>query len=80
MAFSGKYELESQENYEFLEAIGFDNAKTDIKVITEVLQEGDDFTWSQTTFTMEGGKIAISFPQYHIYIYTHTAQKNKGNT
>uniref|UniRef100_A0A4W5JPG1 Fatty acid binding protein 6 n=1 Tax=Hucho hucho TaxID=62062 RepID=A0A4W5JPG1_9TELE len=94
MAFSGKYELESQENYdEFLEAIGFANAKTDIKVITEVLQEGNDFTWSQvipnwtwtnkftigkeceletmrrskftTTVTMEGGKIAIPFPQYH---------------
>ncbi|XP_029510397.1 gastrotropin-like [Oncorhynchus nerka] len=48
MAFSGTYELESQENYdEFLEAIGFANAKTDFKVITEVLQEGDDFTWSQ---------------------------------
>uniref|UniRef100_A0A8C7FP33 Cytosolic fatty-acid binding proteins domain-containing protein n=1 Tax=Oncorhynchus kisutch TaxID=8019 RepID=A0A8C7FP33_ONCKI len=41
MAFSGKYKLEGQENYyEFLEAI-------DIKVITEVLREGDDFTWSQ---------------------------------
>ncbi|KAK6298724.1 gastrotropin-like [Coregonus clupeaformis] len=94
MAFSGKYKLESQENYdEFLEAIGFANAKTDFKVITEVLQEGDDFTWSQmipnwtwtnkftigkeceletmrrskftTTVTMEGGKIAIPFPQYH---------------
>ncbi|XP_070994832.1 gastrotropin-like [Oncorhynchus clarkii lewisi] len=48
MAFSGTYELESQENYdEFLEAIGFAHAKTDFKVITEVLQEGDDFTWSQ---------------------------------
>uniref|UniRef100_A0A8C8D9U6 Uncharacterized protein n=1 Tax=Oncorhynchus tshawytscha TaxID=74940 RepID=A0A8C8D9U6_ONCTS len=44
MAFSGKYKLEGQENhYEFLEAIG----KQDIKVITEVLREGDDFTWSR---------------------------------
>uniref|UniRef100_A0A8C7FN71 Uncharacterized protein n=1 Tax=Oncorhynchus kisutch TaxID=8019 RepID=A0A8C7FN71_ONCKI len=71
MAFSGKYKLEGQENYyEFLE--------TDIKVITEVLREGDDFTWSQvipnwtwtSKFTIgslkysRSGKIAIPFPQY----------------
>uniref|UniRef100_A0AAY5KD35 Cytosolic fatty-acid binding proteins domain-containing protein n=1 Tax=Esox lucius TaxID=8010 RepID=A0AAY5KD35_ESOLU len=27
--------------------LGFSNAKTDFKVITEVIQEGDNFTWSQ---------------------------------
>ncbi|XP_029021912.1 gastrotropin-like [Betta splendens] len=49
MHFSGKYELESQENYEaFLEAIGLLHAKTDHKVITEVVQDGNDFTWTQT--------------------------------
>ncbi|KAJ8015255.1 hypothetical protein DPEC_G00024230 [Dallia pectoralis] len=48
MAFSGKYELECQENYEeFLEATGFANAKTDFKVLTEVVQDGDTFCWSQ---------------------------------
>ncbi|XP_044060966.1 gastrotropin-like [Siniperca chuatsi] len=49
MAFTGKYELESQDNYEeFLEAIGLLNSKTDHKVVTEVVQEGNDFTWTQT--------------------------------
>ncbi|XP_057706356.1 gastrotropin-like [Corythoichthys intestinalis] len=48
MSFAGKYELESQENYEdFLKAIGLLSAKTDSKVQTEVLQDGDDFTWTQ---------------------------------
>lgn len=49
MTFTGKYELETQENYEeFLEAIGLLSAKTDHKVITEVAQNGNDFTWTQT--------------------------------
>ncbi|XP_072289625.1 gastrotropin-like [Eucyclogobius newberryi] len=49
MAFTGKYELESQENYvEFLEAIGLLKAKTDHKVITDVQQDGDKLTWTQT--------------------------------
>ncbi|XP_059202724.1 gastrotropin-like [Centropristis striata] len=49
MAFAGKYELESQDNYEeFLEVIGLLNAKTDHKVVTEVVQDGNDFTWTQT--------------------------------
>ncbi|XP_070769180.1 gastrotropin-like [Enoplosus armatus] len=49
MAFTGKYELDSQDNYEeFLEAIGLLNAKTDHKVVTEVVQDGNDFTWTQT--------------------------------
>ncbi|XP_061690395.1 gastrotropin-like [Syngnathoides biaculeatus] len=50
MSFTGKYELESQENYEkFLEAIGLLSAKTDSKVQTEVLQDGNAFTWTQST-------------------------------
>ncbi|XP_053735847.1 gastrotropin-like [Synchiropus splendidus] len=49
MAFSGKYELESQENYEqFLEATGLSDAKTDCKVITEVVQDGNVFSWTQS--------------------------------
>lgn len=82
MSFAGKYELESQDNYEeFLEAIGmrtvtflhsdflsnlpkyrwtvwtgsfvllvtdFLKAKTDHKVVTEVIQDGDHFTWTQS--------------------------------
>ncbi|XP_031713451.1 gastrotropin-like [Anarrhichthys ocellatus] len=49
MAFAGKYELESQDNYEeFLETIGLLHAKTDHKVVTEVVQDGNDFTWTQT--------------------------------
>jgi len=49
MAFTGKYELESQENYdEFLQIIGLTKAKTDHKVITEVVQKGNDFTWTQS--------------------------------
>ncbi|XP_035017591.1 gastrotropin [Hippoglossus stenolepis] len=49
MAFTGKYELEIQENYEeFLDALGLLNAKTDHKVVTDVLQDGDNFTWTQS--------------------------------
>ncbi|XP_028315902.1 gastrotropin-like [Gouania willdenowi] len=49
MAFTGKYELESQENYEaFLEAIGLLSAKTDHKVVTEVVQDGNNFSWTQS--------------------------------
>lgn len=49
MAFSGTYQLESQEQYEeFLEILGLLNAKTDYKVKTEVVQDGDKFTWTQS--------------------------------
>ena len=80
MAFTGKYELESQENYEeFLGAIGklffvshwhkaingfmwlvmrlnfvefgvagLLQAKTDDKVITDLVQDGNNFTWKQS--------------------------------
>uniref|UniRef100_A0A3B4AQ89 Uncharacterized protein n=1 Tax=Periophthalmus magnuspinnatus TaxID=409849 RepID=A0A3B4AQ89_9GOBI len=48
MSFTGIYELESQENYvEFLEAIDLLKAKTDGKVITEIQQDGNNFTWTQ---------------------------------
>ncbi|KAM6923722.1 gastrotropin-like [Xenentodon cancila] len=49
MAFAGNYQLESQENYaEFLEVLGLLSAKTDHKVMTEVMQDGNDFTWTQS--------------------------------
>ncbi|KAK5864915.1 hypothetical protein PBY51_016120 [Eleginops maclovinus] len=49
MAFAGIYESENQENYEeFLEALGLLSAKTDHNVVTEVLQDGNDFTWTQS--------------------------------
>ncbi|KAI4819114.1 hypothetical protein KUCAC02_004391 [Chaenocephalus aceratus] len=49
MAFAGKYESENQENYEeFLEALGLLSAMTDHNVVTEVLQDGHDFTWTQS--------------------------------
>ncbi|KAJ0003070.1 hypothetical protein NQD34_008219 [Periophthalmus magnuspinnatus] len=48
MTFTGIYELETQENYvEFLEAIDLLKAKTDGKVITEIQQDGNNFTWTQ---------------------------------
>ncbi|XP_066473779.1 gastrotropin [Tiliqua scincoides] len=58
MAFSGKYELESEENYDsFMKCIGvpadvIEKARN-FKVITEVVQNGDEFTWTQT---YQGGK------------------------
>ncbi|CAB1458739.1 unnamed protein product [Pleuronectes platessa] len=49
MAFTGKYELESQENYEeFLEVLGLLSAKTDHIVVTDVVQDGNNFTWTQS--------------------------------
>ncbi|KAI2651251.1 gastrotropin-like protein [Labeo rohita] len=52
MAFNGKWETESQEGYEpFLKIIGIPDdiiAKgRDFKLVTEVIQNGDDFTWIQ---------------------------------
>ncbi|XP_053572195.1 gastrotropin-like [Bombina bombina] len=52
MAFSGKYEVESQQNYdEFMKAIGIPDdvieRGRDFKFTTEVVQNGNDFTWSQ---------------------------------
>ncbi|XP_061092844.1 gastrotropin [Conger conger] len=52
MAFTGKYEMESQDNYdEFLKRIGvsddvIEKSRT-FKTVTEVVQNGNEFTWSQ---------------------------------
>ncbi|XP_054834125.1 gastrotropin [Eublepharis macularius] len=52
MAFSGKYEVESEENYdEFMKRIGLPadviEKGRNYKIVTEVIQNGDEFTWSQ---------------------------------
>nr|XP_028576851.1 gastrotropin [Podarcis muralis] len=52
MAFSGKYEVESEENYEnFMKRMGFPadiiEKGKNFKIVTEVVQNGDEFTWSQ---------------------------------
>ncbi|XP_041848877.1 gastrotropin [Melanotaenia boesemani] len=52
MAFAGKWETESQEGYaEFCKLIGIPDdiieKGRDYKLITEVTQEGNDFTWTQ---------------------------------
>uniref|UniRef100_A0AAY4ATU9 Cytosolic fatty-acid binding proteins domain-containing protein n=1 Tax=Denticeps clupeoides TaxID=299321 RepID=A0AAY4ATU9_9TELE len=56
MAFAGKFQLESQENFEpFMKAIGLPDdliAKgKDLKSITEIEQNGDDFKVTVTTGT-----------------------------
>ncbi|XP_036403921.1 gastrotropin-like [Megalops cyprinoides] len=52
MAFTGKYEIESQENYdEFLKILGIPDDVIEkgrnFKTVTEVVQNGNEFTWSQ---------------------------------
>ncbi|NXI49569.1 FABP6 protein, partial [Chloroceryle aenea] len=52
MAFAGKYEFESDENYDdFVRKIGLPGDKIEMgrncKIITEVMQNGNDFTWTQ---------------------------------
>ncbi|KAL0994688.1 hypothetical protein UPYG_G00125830 [Umbra pygmaea] len=52
MAFAGKWETESQEGYEaFCKIIGIPDdiieKGRDYKLITEVVQNGDEFTWTQ---------------------------------
>uniref|UniRef100_W5MT08 Fatty acid binding protein 6, ileal (gastrotropin) n=1 Tax=Lepisosteus oculatus TaxID=7918 RepID=W5MT08_LEPOC len=52
MAFTGKYEIESQENYDdFLKHIGIPDdiieKGRNFKIVTEVEQNGNEFTWSQ---------------------------------
>ncbi|NXY83371.1 FABP6 protein, partial [Alcedo cyanopectus] len=52
MAFAGKYEFESDENYDdFVKKIGLPSDKVELgrscKIITEVAQNGNDFTWTQ---------------------------------
>ncbi|XP_026366684.2 gastrotropin [Ursus arctos] len=98
MAFNGKYEFESDKNYdEFVKRLGLSSDAIEkgrnIKIVTEVQQDGQNFTWSQhypgghsmtnkftigkecdmetmggkkfkATVHMEGGKIAVEFPNY----------------
>lgn len=52
MAFTGKYEFEGDENYDdFVRKIGLPSDKIEMgrncKIVTEVVQNGDDFTWTQ---------------------------------
>ncbi|KAM4727772.1 gastrotropin-like isoform 1-T2 [Anableps anableps] len=99
MAFNGKWELESQEGYDaFCKLVGIPDdiiqKGRDYKTVTEVTQNGNDFTWIQyypsnakvtnnftigkecdmqtiggknfkATVNMEGGKLTVSFPNYH---------------
>ncbi|XP_004689878.1 PREDICTED: gastrotropin [Condylura cristata] len=52
MAFNGKYEVESDKNYdEFMKRLGLPRDAIEkgrnFKIITEVQQDGQNFTWSQ---------------------------------
>ncbi|XP_017357597.2 gastrotropin [Cebus imitator] len=52
MAFTGKFELESEKNYdEFMKLLGISSdvieKARNFKIVTEVQQDGQDFTWSQ---------------------------------
>ncbi|XP_056586560.1 gastrotropin [Triplophysa dalaica] len=52
MAFSGKWETESQDGYEeFCKLVGIPDdiiaRGRDFKLVTEIIQNGDDFTWIQ---------------------------------
>ncbi|XP_010018715.1 PREDICTED: gastrotropin [Nestor notabilis] len=70
MAFTGKYEFEGDENYDdFVTKIGLPSDKIEMgrnsKIVTEVVQNGNDFTWTQhfpggssTTNTFTVGKEA----------------------
>ncbi|NWU42430.1 FABP6 protein, partial [Hylia prasina] len=70
MAFTGKYEFEADENYDaFVQKIGLPSDKIEMgrncKIVTEVVQNGNDFTWTQhfpggrtTTNTFTVGKEA----------------------
>uniref|UniRef100_A0A2K6DW55 Fatty acid binding protein 6 n=1 Tax=Macaca nemestrina TaxID=9545 RepID=A0A2K6DW55_MACNE len=52
MAFTGKFEMESEKNYdEFMKLLGLSSdvieKARNFKIVTEVQQDGQDFTWSQ---------------------------------
>ncbi|KYO20136.1 gastrotropin [Alligator mississippiensis] len=52
MAFTGKYEVESEENYDdFMKRIGLPSDVIEkgrnFKIVTEVVQNGEEFIWSQ---------------------------------
>ncbi|NXB19095.1 FABPL protein, partial [Rhagologus leucostigma] len=56
MSFTGKYELQSQENFEpFMKALGLPDEQIqkgkDIKSISEIVQDGKKFTVTVTTGT-----------------------------
>ncbi|XP_040841935.1 gastrotropin [Ochotona curzoniae] len=51
MAFSGKFEMESEKNYdEFMKLLGLSSdvieKSRNVKIVTEIKQDGQDFTWS----------------------------------
>ncbi|XP_004629457.1 gastrotropin-like [Octodon degus] len=53
MAFSGKFQVESEKNYdEFMKRLGLPSDVLEkgrnAKIVTEVQQDGQDFTWSQS--------------------------------
>ncbi|XP_051834788.1 gastrotropin [Antechinus flavipes] len=53
MSFTGKYEVESEKNYEeFLKCLGLSSSTIEkyrhFKTITEVIQDGNNFTWIHT--------------------------------
>ncbi|XP_044074629.1 gastrotropin-like [Siniperca chuatsi] len=107
MAFAGRWETETQEGYdEFCKLLGIPDdiieKGRDYKLITEVTQNGDDFSWTQiyptnakvtnkftvgkeadmetiggkkfkATVYMEGGKLSVTFPNYH-----HTSEISGG--
>ncbi|XP_049435822.1 fatty acid-binding protein, liver-type [Epinephelus fuscoguttatus] len=61
MSFSGKYQLESQENFEpFMKAVGIPDELIqkgkDIKSISEIEENGDDFKVTITT----GSKVIVN--------------------
>ncbi|KAM3843416.1 gastrotropin [Vipera latastei] len=52
MSFTGKYEMENEENYDnFMKQIGLPHDAIEkgrnFKIITEIVQNNDEFTWSQ---------------------------------
>ncbi|XP_032068229.1 gastrotropin [Thamnophis elegans] len=52
MAFTGKYEMESEENYDnFMKRLGLPHDTIEkgrnFKIISEIVQDNDEFTWSQ---------------------------------
>ncbi|XP_053422634.1 gastrotropin [Nycticebus coucang] len=62
MAFNGKFEMESEKNYdEFMKRLGISSdvieKARNFKTITEVKQDGQDFTWSQN---YSGGHIVTN--------------------
>uniref|UniRef100_A0A3B4UI28 Fatty acid-binding protein, liver-type n=2 Tax=Seriola dumerili TaxID=41447 RepID=A0A3B4UI28_SERDU len=107
MAFAGRWETETQEGYDaFCKLLGIPDdiieKGRDYKLITEVTQSGDDFSWTQiyptdakvtnkftigkecdmetiggkkfkATVSMEGGKLSVTFPNYH-----HTSEISGG--